>query len=59
MHTSAFLPSYFTSASLLRSAAISGSLLFESTVSETETSLVETISTAHLCLSKTSKIWRR
>src|SRR6266568_20941 len=56
MQISAFLPSYFTSASLLRSAAIAGSLSFESTVSDTETSLVETISTGHLCLSKMAKI---
>src|SRR5277367_1197488 len=58
MQTSALRPSYFTSANLLRSAAISGSFSLESTVSETLTSEVETISTAHLCLSKTSKMAR-
>ena len=56
MQISAFLPSYFTSASLLRSAAMEGRLSFESTVSETETSLVETISTAQRCWSKIEKI---
>ncbi len=35
---------------------MAGRLSFESTVSETETSLVETISTAHWCLSKMVKI---
>ncbi len=36
-----------------------GSFSFESTVRDTLTSLVETMSTGHLCLSKISKIWRR
>src|SRR6185437_3229240 len=55
MQISAFRPSYFTSANLRRSAAISGSRSLESTVSETLTSEVETISTEHLWRSKTSK----
>ena len=38
---------------------MAGSLSLESTVSETETSLVETMSTAHWCLSKMAKIWLR
>src|SRR2546429_5401883 len=41
-HTMAFLPSYFTSASLARSAARAGMLSFDTTVRETLTSDVET-----------------
>ena len=55
MQISAFRPSYFTSANLRRSAAISGRRSFESTVSETLTSEVDTISTEHLWRSNTSK----
>src|SRR5579872_4735193 len=55
----AFRPSYFTSASLARSAASAGMAWFESTVRETLTSEVETTSTATLCRSKASKIARR
>ena len=54
--TMAFRPSYFTSASLARSAAIAGMASFESTVSETLTSEVETMSTGQRCWSKTSKM---
>src|ERR1700722_10832785 len=55
MQIKAFRPSYFTSANLRRSAAISGRRSLESTVSETLTSEVETMSTEHLYRSKTSK----
>src|ERR1700688_153149 len=52
-------PSYFTSPSVLRSAARAGMALLESTVSETLTSDVETTSTATLCRSKASNIARK
>src|ERR1700688_1995442 len=55
----ALRPSYFTSASLARSAARAGMALLESTVSETLTSDVETTSTATLCRSKASNIARK
>src|ERR1700691_1469617 len=57
--TIALRPSYFTSANLARSAASAGIDSFESTVSETLTSEVETTSTATRCRSKASKIERR
>src|SRR4051812_50110372 len=46
--TMALRPSYFTSASFCRSAAMAGIDSLESTVRETLTSDVETMSTGHL-----------
>src|SRR5258706_9084779 len=57
--TIALRPSYFTSARLRRSAAIAGIASFESTVTETLTSEVGTISTGHLCRANTSKMEAR
>src|SRR6266853_3104607 len=57
--TMALRPSYFTSASLARSAAIAAMDSFESTVTETLTSEVETMSTGQRWLAKTSKMLLR
>src|SRR6476661_7859380 len=57
--TMALWPSYFTSDNLARSAAMDAMDSFESTVTETLTSEVETISTGHRWLAKTSKIFLR
>src|SRR5215510_11341371 len=54
--TMALRPSYFTSASRARSAAIAAIDSFESTVTETLTSEVETMSTGQRWLAKTSKM---
>src|SRR3954463_679067 len=54
-----FLPPYFTSASLAKSAAMAAMDSFESTVTETLTSEVETISTGQRWLAKTSKMLLR
>jgi hypothetical protein len=51
----ALLPSYLTSAILLRSAEMAGRASLESTVTETEISEVETMSMAQPCLSKMAK----
>src|SRR5437763_1776366 len=50
------LPAYFTSANLARSAAMAAMDSLESTVSDTLTSEVETISTGQRWLAKTSKM---
>src|SRR5258707_14053065 len=57
--TMALRPSYFTSASLAKSAAMAAMDSFESTVTETLTSEVETMSTGQRWLAKTSKILLR
>src|SRR6476469_11277492 len=57
--TMALRPSYFTSASLARSAAMAAMDSFEYTVTDTLTSEVETISTGQRWLAKTSKILLR
>src|SRR5882762_3036290 len=54
--TMALRPTYFTSANLARSAAMAAMDSFESTVTDTLTSEVETISTGQRWLAKTSKI---
>src|SRR6476660_3072613 len=54
--TMALRPSYFTSASLARSAAMAAMEALESTVTETLTSEVETMSTGQRWLAKTSKM---
>src|SRR5438270_5087984 len=54
--TIALRPEYFTSASLARSAAIAAIDSFESTVTETLTSEVETMSTGQRCWANTSKM---
>src|SRR5499433_1231041 len=54
--TIAFRPSYFASARRARSAAIAAIASFESTVTETLTSEVETMSTGQRWLANTSKI---
>src|SRR5260370_3777237 len=57
--TIALRPSYFTSAMRARSAAIAAMDSFESTVTETLTSEVETMSTGQRWLAKTSKMLLR
>src|SRR5215813_15297490 len=57
--TMALRPSYFTSARRARSAAMAAIDSFESTVTETLTSEVETMSTGQRWLAKTSKMLLR
>src|SRR5689334_24635644 len=57
--TMALRPSYFTSARRARSAAMAATDSFESTVTDTLTSEVETMSTGQRWLAKTSKILLR